>query len=234
VAALFPERPPPARARILAQSALVRASNAALGRLVARVGVPALARRCDVRAAAAAAAAIAAGRGLVVATWHAGLVAGIGATLVHLGARPLVLRYHEADDERDDGSVINVVTRGRPAAALHDAIRHARAGGAVVVALDAPAHPRRLDPPFTLLGRALHLPRGAAAIARLGRADLVAGAVVRRGLGLGLVTSARLPVVADDVATMRGVVAWWDAWLRARPADLWPEGAAALARHPRR
>ncbi|MCC6621935.1 MAG: hypothetical protein IT385_11805 [Deltaproteobacteria bacterium] len=230
VADLFPDLSALALARAVASSLATRASNAAARRLVKILGNRRIAPLVRVVGAQRLARARAAGRPVVLVAWHAGLVALLGAALVALDLEALVLRHHEGSDA--DG-IAHVSTRGGSALALHRAVRHARAGGVVLIVLDVLQLERPTAGRTPLLGRRVQLPRGPAALARLAGADLVCVAPRLGPRGVEVHLSDPLPRGDDDRATMIGVARWWESWLLSHPGDLWPESARAIARYPR-
>jgi len=227
---LFPAARPLARARIAAASLATRVANAAVGRLVKSLGYPRVVTRLPIDGAEALLEARAAGRPVVLVSWHAGLVALVGAALVALDLDALVLRHRGGIDR---AGLVHVTTQGNEARALHRAVRHARGGGLVLVVLDV--HHLRVPTAgrTALLGHRVILPRGPAAIARLADAELmcIAPRLSRRGIEVHV--SVPLPRDADDRVTMDHVAAWWQRWLELHPGDLWPESARAIASYPR-
>lgn len=197
---------------VAAQMAGQRFANAQLGRHITRHGSASLSPRVDWTGAEHLAAPA------VIVLWHAGVVGAIGAALRALELDATVLRTHAPEP----ASHIQQVVIGRGvaarAAALQKGVAVLRAGGRLVTVVEATPGGERAQHSF--LGRQAHLPEGPAALCRLGHAPLVPVTSQARGGRLAFTAHAPLVLGADPTAAY---AAWFDAYYRAHPGELWPE-----------
>lgn len=157
VAEVFPDLDP-AEAQVVARTiAGHRFANAAARRIGDRSGgAHALAGAFTRVEAEPLLAARRAGRPTVLVPWHGGIVNALGGALVRLALPALIVRFHAP--RHPVPGLTYALTQGGHAAALMRAVRHARAGGLVVLPVDvnphgaaaAPAEAQEVEAPATL------------------------------------------------------------------------------------
>ncbi|MFO0746237.1 MAG: hypothetical protein U1F43_11260 [Myxococcota bacterium] len=226
VAEVVPGRPAAEAWAIALRAASDRALNAALGRLVARLGPAALASWVRPVGAEPLVARRAAGAPVVLVAWHAGVPAALPSGLVGLGLEALILRHH---DGKDADGIRYATTRERTAVALQRAVYHLRQGGLVACVIEALPVPPTTARARSFLDRPVLIPPGPAAMARLGGATLLCAMPRRRGAHLELALADPGLVAGDDDACTTALTAWWDGYFRAHPSELWPDNVKALA-----
>jgi len=170
----------------------------------------------------------AAGTPVVVAGWHQGPLRSVELALHRLGV-PCLVAIAEHGPTAELGPVRERRVGGGlgDAAFLKEALETLAAGGVVVAHLDWRAgHGRAV----TLLGRPIHVARGAASLARIAGARLVPVTRAFRGTSSGIDVAFHEPLpepavprsdaAAFEQALLEDVVAWFDAELRRQPGTL--------------
>ena len=199
-------------------------------------------------------------RPTIVVSWHAGSSAGLITGLARLEREaaaaapdasapttpvssppPLIVRFGPGRTPPGWAQVVadrDPVARGK---ALQVALKTLRAGGLVVLVLDAArlrAEPPHPNIPF--LGRMVRTSPGPAWLARLSGATVVPALAVWRGSPSPHVDLAFGPAIGHpdvhatdpDLAHTRAIYAWFEAAVRADPSTLWPKSLINLAHCP--
>jgi hypothetical protein len=182
---------------------------------------------------------------VILVAWHAGIGAAVPAALQRLGQSGVLIRHRGGRSMLGFATLSSGGTLRERTAALIGALKHAQAGGLVILFIDTlPLGRITFDPPrVVLLDRLVWLPRGPAALRRLTEAPIFcAEASWASAAGPPfLVRFERLeptPITSsassgdDEGALTKDLARHFETRLRDRPGDLWPLSLRSLASAP--
>lgn len=152
----------------------------------------------------------------VLATFHMGSLAALGALLERLPAPVSIIRGAGQVTARRSRYLRTSEGEAQRVAAVIQAIHTLRQGGFVLVVADGPATARVEQ---ILLGRPISLPSGAFALARLSGAVLVPVAARWRGAAVEILAGDPIPP-APEATMASALVGWLERYLRDHPEEL--------------
>lgn len=177
----------------------------------------------------------AAGRPVLLVTWHAGPYAAIGAALIGAGLDFLAIR-HRVRGPACAG--METVATGDGAWSAVTALKHAitrlRAGGLVLMAGDGLRGDGASTTEVVVLGRRVGFHHGLAALAQHSGAQVVPVVARWRGASIEVRLHEPLTVPATDRdGLLHEAAGWLDRYLRSAPEELRPDRIRLLLAAPR-
>jgi lauroyl/myristoyl acyltransferase len=244
VAEVFPDLSPARRQELARAIAGRRFANALLRRVMQQLGVEAFAHRVRCEGEERLLDLTRRGHPVALVPWHSGPLHAITPALVKLGVPALIVRHEpQFPAARGIEYVYAGIHENAPVRVLKRAVEWLRKGGAVVMPTGVPTPPFEPPPgPFRFLGRAVHLIRGPAVLARLGGVELIP--VMPRWVGREIVVAFAAPIPRRETVPGRGaqasferevltaLAAWWEQYIREHPEELWILSLRAIARSP--
>jgi lauroyl/myristoyl acyltransferase len=182
---------------------------------------------------------------VVVVSWHSGIGEAVLAALHRLGQSGVLVRRRPGPSILGFAPLESGGTRLRDTSAFMGALKHAQAGGLVVLFIDTlPANSTAFDRSMVFLDRLVELPRGPAALERLAGASIFC-VDANWADGGGSPFLSRLEPLApppisrpalsggDEGVSMEHLARHFETRLRDRPGELWPVSLRSLASAPR-
>jgi KDO2-lipid IV(A) lauroyltransferase len=235
LAALLGDQPAPAL-RALARDIETRAvQNHLLELLVDARGPRVLAPHVRTHGFERLHALRAAGRPVLLVTWHAGPYPAVGAALLAVGVDFLALR-HRVRGPACAGMQTVATGEGSWSAvtALKHAIERLRAGGLVLMAGDGLRGERASTTEVSVLGRRVGFHHGLAALARHSGAPVLPVVARWRGGSIEVHLHEPLaPSATDRDGVLHAAARWLDGYLRSAPEELRPDRIRLLLAAPR-